>query len=275
MRQPELGQTLVQLRKEKNLTQEELVDTCNVSIRTIQRIESGEVTPRTSTIKIILAALEEDISVLNSSTESLGDPVQLASARKWLNVAVFSGIVYFIMGFPETILEISRYEENVWPLIDFWRPSFFVITTYVAVKVLSFLSFGLFMFGFLKLGEVFGNALLKIAVYLMVSVAFILGFIDVISLLFDWDIEQSIPLFTVGVASTGGVGIVFGIGLIQLQRNMGNLALVSGIFELMIGGFFLIVILFFISLFLTIPATILEIALLYRAYEYIKEKSPA
>jgi len=58
MNQPELGKKIVELRKAKGFTQEELVEKCNLSVRTLQRIESGEVTPRSYTIKIIFAALE-------------------------------------------------------------------------------------------------------------------------------------------------------------------------------------------------------------------------
>lgn len=58
MKQPELGRKIADLRKAKGLTQEELVDRCNLSVRTLQRIESGEVIPRSHTLKVILAALE-------------------------------------------------------------------------------------------------------------------------------------------------------------------------------------------------------------------------
>ncbi|MCB0494361.1 MAG: helix-turn-helix domain-containing protein, partial [Cyclobacteriaceae bacterium] len=60
MQQPELGIQLTALRKGKNLTQEELVEKSHVSVRTIQRIEAGEVLPRMSTVKILLEALGED-----------------------------------------------------------------------------------------------------------------------------------------------------------------------------------------------------------------------
>ena len=61
MEQPELGRKIVDLRKAKGLTQDELVRKCNLSVRTLQRIESGEVTPRSFTIKSILAALDYEI----------------------------------------------------------------------------------------------------------------------------------------------------------------------------------------------------------------------
>jgi transcriptional regulator with XRE-family HTH domain len=57
MKQPDLGKKLADIRKLKGLTQEELVAKCNVTVRTIQRIEAGEVTP---TLRLIVEALEYD-----------------------------------------------------------------------------------------------------------------------------------------------------------------------------------------------------------------------
>lgn len=57
MQQPNLGKKIAKLRKAKGLTQEELVEKCNLSVRTLQRIEAGEVTPRSYTIKLIFTAL--------------------------------------------------------------------------------------------------------------------------------------------------------------------------------------------------------------------------
>lgn len=65
MKQPELGKKIADLRKAQGLTQEELVHRCNLSVRTLQRIESGEVDPRTYTIRVIFAAL--DYKVYDSS----------------------------------------------------------------------------------------------------------------------------------------------------------------------------------------------------------------
>lgn len=56
----DFGKKLIEVRKQKGLTQAEVAEKCNVTIRTIQRIESGTVTPRSSTIKIISEALEFD-----------------------------------------------------------------------------------------------------------------------------------------------------------------------------------------------------------------------
>jgi DNA-binding XRE family transcriptional regulator len=61
MTQPELGKKIAELRKAKGFTQEELVEKCNLSVRTLQRIESGEVAPRNYTIRLIFTALDFDI----------------------------------------------------------------------------------------------------------------------------------------------------------------------------------------------------------------------
>jgi DNA-binding XRE family transcriptional regulator len=58
IQQPELGKRISDLRKEKGLTQEELVEKCNLSVRTLQRIEAGEVIPRPVTVRLIFKALE-------------------------------------------------------------------------------------------------------------------------------------------------------------------------------------------------------------------------
>ena len=65
MKQPDLGKKIAELRKAKGLTQDELVEKCNINVRTLQRIEAGEVTPRSYTVKIIFTAL--DCKIYDSS----------------------------------------------------------------------------------------------------------------------------------------------------------------------------------------------------------------
>ena len=61
MKQPHLGRKIADLRKSKGFTQEELVEKCNLNVRTLQRIEAGEVSPRSYTQRLIFKALEYDI----------------------------------------------------------------------------------------------------------------------------------------------------------------------------------------------------------------------
>jgi len=61
MKQPDLGLKVSELRNEKGFTQEQLAEVCEVTPRTIQRIESGEVEPRAFTRNSLSNVLEFDL----------------------------------------------------------------------------------------------------------------------------------------------------------------------------------------------------------------------
>jgi len=69
MKQPDIGQKVVELRQQKNMTQEKLAEYCEVSTRTIQRIESGEVEPRAYTRNSLSNILEFDFGQNNTENE--------------------------------------------------------------------------------------------------------------------------------------------------------------------------------------------------------------
>lgn len=71
MNQPQLGLRVLELRQQKGMTQEQLAERCEVSTRTIQRIESGEVDPRAYTLKCLSETLNFDFSEENLSNENL------------------------------------------------------------------------------------------------------------------------------------------------------------------------------------------------------------
>ncbi len=71
MNQPDLGLKVSELRQQKALTQEQLAERCEVSARTIQRIESGEVDPRAYTLHCLGEALEFDFGEENTGNENL------------------------------------------------------------------------------------------------------------------------------------------------------------------------------------------------------------
>jgi transcriptional regulator with XRE-family HTH domain len=66
------GLLIKELRLKKGLTQEELAEMTELSARTIQRIENGEVDPRAYTLQMIAKALDVDFSMFlnNDSKES-------------------------------------------------------------------------------------------------------------------------------------------------------------------------------------------------------------
>jgi len=71
MNQPDLGLKVSELRQLKNLTQEQLAEKCEVSTRTIQRIESGEVDPRAYTLQRLSENLNFDFEEHNPANENL------------------------------------------------------------------------------------------------------------------------------------------------------------------------------------------------------------
>ncbi len=71
MNQPDLGFKVTELRQTKGFTQEQLAEQCEVSARTIQRIESGEVDPRAYTLQCLSTALDFDFMEENTRNENL------------------------------------------------------------------------------------------------------------------------------------------------------------------------------------------------------------
>ena len=86
MNQPDLGLKVSELRQQKGLTQERLAELCEVSPRTIQRIESGEVDPRAYTLQCLGTVLEFDFGEENTGNENL-----------WLTILHLSSIFVIII----------------------------------------------------------------------------------------------------------------------------------------------------------------------------------
>ena len=86
MNQPDLGMKIADFRQQKNMTQEQLAEKCKVSTRTIQRIENGEVDPRSYTIQALSEVLDFDFGV---------DPTSLEN--QWLAALHLSNIFYIVI----------------------------------------------------------------------------------------------------------------------------------------------------------------------------------
>ena len=111
MKQPELGDYIANLRKEQGLTQEELVELCNINVRTIQRIEAGDVTPRNYTIKNILQALgssfEEITRELHEQPATKKAPENLLRNPNHGLLIAIVGILYIFTSFPLVMADIT------------------------------------------------------------------------------------------------------------------------------------------------------------------------
>src|SRR6476661_144192 len=102
MKQPELGIRIAELRIQNRMTQKELADLCNVDIRTIQRIEAGEVEPRMHTLKLLSAALGFELSQFNGHEEK-----NTKIAGVGIKSSFVAGIVFSINAVPLVFYLVS------------------------------------------------------------------------------------------------------------------------------------------------------------------------
>lgn len=267
MQQPELGRRLTALRKERNLTQEELVEKSHVSVRTIQRIEAGEVLPRLSTVKILLEALGESYDTfLTKPTNMETRTEQLEhSGRSVLLTAVIAGAIYLAVEISLGALDIAWLTKE-----QDWEP--WLNMVYIGLTVVMMASYTLFARGFILLSKLFENKLLTIGAYLMIAAVIGIGILDCVTL-FSGDTERLWMPYSIAAAVSGALTFVFGIALIRLQDGMGELSRVAGILEILIGCALITVIFFFIAYIIMVPAIIVEILVLYRGYEYLSKST--
>jgi len=105
-----LGQKIKELRVLKGLTQEDLADKTNLSVRTIQRIESGDVDPRTYTLNLLAQALGVELEEFTRDKIDQENSIEKQSnPEQWLALLHLSGI--FVMLIPPVIIWIWKKEE--------------------------------------------------------------------------------------------------------------------------------------------------------------------
>ncbi|WP_017731062.1 serine hydrolase [Nafulsella turpanensis] len=84
-----LAKKVLQLRKEKGYSQEELANKANISLRTLQRIEKGESEPRGHTLRAIAEVLEVSVEELMDFTKK--------EDRGFLQLMSLSALSYWFM----------------------------------------------------------------------------------------------------------------------------------------------------------------------------------
>ncbi|WP_192085299.1 helix-turn-helix domain-containing protein [Algoriphagus sp. Y33] len=239
MKQPELGKKISEMRKAKGLTQEELVELCNLNVRTIQRIEAGEVTPRSYTVK----ALFEALGAKMENIEAESSPDYPKSLIPWLYTGFGAGLIYFFLSYFDITMEIEWMEGS------YTNP-----LTFGLVKAGVIITFSLFLFGLIKMTSVFPNKTLQIALWVMlIANAFWLS-IDLISLAtsgFKIEDYYFVKLGTFGLAyGFMGAGFLCYKNLwSNIPQILGALGIVSGIMIFSTVG----------ALFGLIPLTLFEL----------------
>lgn len=91
------GKFIKEQRLKKGMTQEELASKTDVSARTIQRIENGEVDPRAYTLQNIAIALELDFEVLNQFNFPATPETESGEDLIWLPILHLSGLLHLLI----------------------------------------------------------------------------------------------------------------------------------------------------------------------------------
>ncbi len=248
-------------------------------MRTLQRIEAGEVTPRDYTIKTILAALDHDLSIIALRDHSLFDTItgffkdlffiDLDVDRsadylvRQLTMAWIFGLLSFLLGFPEAAADYFLYTKDEMILST---------ALYIILKLLILISFFFFLRGFILLGYLYQNYLLKITSYTLLFAVTLSTSYDVVSVFY----EPVAVEFTLGAESLlfGAILVIFGASLLRLRKATGDIAMFAGLFEIIAGCLFLTVILGFLGGIVLIPAELFQIVILFKVMETIRSKRP-
>ncbi len=272
MTQPELGKKIAELRQSKGLTQTELAEMCNLGLRTIQRIESAEVNPRSFTLKVIFASLDYEIEETPAKNKTMNKASKYLNrlltgnfenipikeiTNNYLRVAFIAGTISLLLGLVMAGLDVQRSHGDL---------SIFIKVVYIGLKLIIAIFSVLYLGGFIVLGNKFKNHILIITSLISIFAIAIFSFYEIISLFYN-----SIEKKTIDGGKSivfGVIVIIFGIGIQRLSKPYGRTASFAGVFNIISGFFFLTIIFWFVGSILTIPTQIFEIVVLYKAYQY-------
>ncbi len=270
MKQPALGQKILELRQQKGLTQEELVEQCNISVRTIQRIEAGETMPRIYTIKTILSALDRDLDDLKEDSLfetkvkqvmliELDDNKEASYLINQLHIGWIAGILSMIALAFQIFEEYNHLDQGSYFLGNLG---------YIGLSVFVIVSFFFHMRAFILIGNLFKMNLLKIAAIVFIIVETIMNLITIIDI--NRNYVPDIAYGIIGFILYGLSFLLFGYALYKLQR-LGNLSKITAVIYLIIGALFLTIILGLIAIPLSIIAQVLNIIIILKAIDLVKE----
>jgi transcriptional regulator with XRE-family HTH domain len=239
MKQPELGKKISELRKAKGMTQEELVEKCNLNVRTVQRIEAGEVTPRSYTVKALFEALEYHLE-----NQMNDEPRIKVKPSPILYAAIGAAVLYFFL----SMFEIGLETEFIAGEASISRDSF------AWFKTGSYLFYVIFLLGWVKLTDYFPNGILKIALLIMIGANVIWYTVDLIALFTDAFVLGD--YYMVKVSSFGFIYAFMGLGYLGYKKQFSSIATIMGALLIVAGALMFTGIGAFLAL---IPWTLVEI----------------
>lgn len=173
-------QRIAQARKQKGLTQEELSELCNITVRTVQRIENGDSRPRAFTLKAIATALDINWETLmapdrhaqdNMEPESPATQPDQDAGRDFLQLLCLSCFSYLLIPFvhfliPASLLKKSNLQD---PALIAWGKKLIRLQLYwqVCLHLLLFctLAYNLTMAGYFHSSNLISYLLPFFAMY--------------------------------------------------------------------------------------------------------------
>jgi transcriptional regulator with XRE-family HTH domain len=265
MKQPDLGKKILELRKQKGLTQEELVEQCNINVRTIQRIEAGDVTPRTYTVKTILEALGIDAGTFYEDSINEENKIHLSQSDKHtLRLSWISGIFVSITSVIAMVIEFILTSDG-----NFYNDGLFLRLGWGIPFLISLL---FFLNGYKKLGTILNNKILVTASYAYFIIELLIVLIVVSFSVFKLSDYTTEVLSSVMVLILWGIAeLILGLGIMKLKENLGSFAQITGILKIVNGAMLISIIFSPIAFFLLVPVLIMEIILIYNASQNIEE----
>lgn len=132
-----ISKNLIYQRKLKGYTQEELSDRTQVTVRTIQRIEKGDVQPHLQTVKLLASALEVEVADLLP----LEDPKEENIQKKWLILIHGTPLIGMVLPFFNILLPIFLWIHKRQDNKIYDRHGRAVINFQITVTIAFFLGF--------------------------------------------------------------------------------------------------------------------------------------
>mgnify|MGYP005989921851 CR=1 FL=1 len=150
MKQQSIRENLLYQRKLKGLTQDQLSEKTTVGVRTIQRIEKGEVQPHLQTVKLLAIGLDIQVDDLIA----LDNPKEETIERKWMLLLHGSPFLGLIIPFANILFPLflwihkandnTNYDNHGRAIVNFHCS----ITLYFIISLLLFFPFpGMNFFG--------------------------------------------------------------------------------------------------------------------------------
>lgn len=113
-----IANTVKKHRIAMGYTQQELADISNISLRSIQRIEKGQVSPRMHTLKVLAKHLDFSLGFLDNQDQTLQAPKHTGKIALYVGamvVLILLALAYLAQSpnFPETSFELLLFAAAV------------------------------------------------------------------------------------------------------------------------------------------------------------------